>query len=145
MILPEVSTHYIIQDIIHKNNKIYVDTNSSPFVSSNSWMPNYAIPKVMKNGEVVYHCYFKEAKPDRDSFVGRKRRFIFSLMLNNGNPTWKSADDFINWLYEYENCKSNDELKLMICGTWCKRCKTRRIKEDDTGGEALSMLMNGYK
>lgn len=133
----------IKQDIIHKDGKIYTDKPVN-YLKEQEWMPNHTWPKKMKNGEVIYHHYHNDKHPTRETFTGRKRRFLFSIILDPGNPTWKSTEHFTEWLEAYENADT-EQFKELVCNKFCKRCKKKKTQEKDIGEDAVTLSVRGYK
>ena len=135
-------------DIVMSNNKIFITDDPIYFRwDLPSWMPHNAYGKKLKDGTTFYHAYYKDVYPPKNTLEGRKRRFLFSLVLSNGNPTWKNIDDFEHFLEAYSNASTIEDVKEIICHKYCKRCtkKNKNKCTSDIGADAMTLAVNGYK
>lgn len=142
------------EDIVYKNGEIYTNPNDYMFSDIPSWMPKDAWGKRLKDGTYVFHSFKANDRPKHPrkdhsaTLQDYKRRFLYKLMMDSGNPTWKDVEDFINWLYAYKKAKTVEAVKEIICDKYCFICKNRKrnsCSNDDIGEDALLLSVNGFK
>lgn len=144
----------INEDIVYKNGEIYTNPNDYMFSDIPSWMPKDAWGKRLKDETYVFHSFKANDRPkhprkdDSATLQDHKRRFLYKLMMDQGNPTWKNVEDFTNWLYAYKKANTVEAVKEIICGKYCLICKKRKQNScgnDDIGEDAVLLSVNGFK
>lgn len=136
------STSYL-RDMVYFKGEIYVGHHIDDHHIAET-IHKWAFPKKLKDGTYIYHA-FDGNTPDKSTLENRIRRFIWSLMLSCGNPTWRNVEHFLEWIHSLETAQSVDDLMSIICNKYCKRCKKKTSCSNDIGEDALTLAVNGYK
>lgn len=143
----------IKNDVIQKDSEIFVSDQNYLSWNLPEWIPADAWGKRLKDGNYVFHSFKANGKPknprtdNQVSLLDLKRRFLFKLMLDPGNPTWKDVEDFTRWIEAYDQAQTVEETKAVICDKYCLTCRKRKrnsCKNSDIGEDALLLSVNGF-
>ncbi len=148
--ISNIPEYPLIEDILHLDGRIFVSEEDMSYMVEEkpAWFPEMAWPKRMKDGRYIYHIYQnpKPRLPQKAALTlnERKRRFLYGVMLDNGNPTWKNVDDFKIFITEYDKATDDEEIKSLICNKFCYKCK-RVDRSNDIAEDATTLYITGFK